>query len=66
MRPQVKQFDYHAYLIRFWREGENKSWRVTLEDPHTGLKYGFADLEKLFRFLSLQANQTEQLAKTLE
>ena len=48
---------YHAYLIRFWRDDQQKPWRVTLEDPHTGLKYGFATLEKMFRFLSKQAEE---------
>lgn len=56
MFTQAKHENYHAYLIRFWRDGENKPWRVTLEDPHSGLKYGFANLEKLFNFLNAQAN----------
>jgi len=26
-------------------------WRVTLENPHDGKMYGFADLKELFDFL---------------
>ena len=57
---------YHAYLIRFWRDDHSKPWRVTLEDPHTGLKYGFATLEKLFSFLSEQADAEKLSSKGID
>jgi len=27
------------------------SWRVSLENPHTGKRHTFSDLEKMFTFL---------------
>ena len=43
---------YHAYLLRFWREDGSKSWRATLEDPHSGEIVGFASMWQLFSFLN--------------
>jgi hypothetical protein len=45
---------YLAFLLRLWREGETASWRAMLEDPHTGERRGFADLNKLFDFIEAQ------------
>ncbi len=44
---------YHAYLLRLWQTGEGDTavWRVLLEDPRTGERHGFADLNSLFVFL---------------
>jgi hypothetical protein len=50
MNPKIKTH-YLAFLVRLWREGEMKSWRATLENPHDGRRYGFSDLEKLYAFL---------------
>lgn len=38
---------YIAYLVRLWREDSTTTWRGTLEDPHTGQRYAFADVEAL-------------------
>jgi hypothetical protein len=43
--------NYMAFLLRLWQEGEAKTWRATLENPHNGKRYGFADIEKLYAFL---------------
>lgn len=46
---------YHAYLLRLWRADRHHTgpatWRASLEDPHTGLRLGFATLEQLFAYL---------------
>jgi hypothetical protein len=44
---------YRAYLLRLWQTGEGESavWRVLLEDPRTGERHGFADLDSFFAFL---------------
>jgi hypothetical protein len=47
---------YLAYLIRLWREGE-ATWRCTLEDPHTGERHAFADIESLLTFLREQTTE---------
>lgn len=51
----TEQPNYHAYLLRLWRVDAQRtgaaSWRASLEDPHTGLRLGFATLEQLFAHL---------------
>jgi len=44
---------YRAYLLRLWQTGEDETaaWRALLEDPRTGERHGFADLNSLFAFL---------------
>ena len=51
-----EQRDYFAYLLRLWRASgvEPAAWRMSLEDPHTGERIGFANLESLFAFLKAQ------------
>ena len=47
---------YLAYLLRLWqvrREG-HLLWRVSLESPHTGERWGFADIEQLLAFLRMK------------
>lgn len=46
-----KTSHYHAYLLRFWRDGEHTAWRASLEDPHTGETFGFATVQRLYEFL---------------
>ena len=45
---------YVSYLLRMWstEQGEATCWRASLEDPHTGERFGFASLEELFSFLT--------------
>lgn len=47
---------YVAYLLRLWRRGQGKEtvWQAFLEDPHTGERHGFRDLESLCAFLGEQ------------
>ena len=44
---------YLAYLLRLWRVSDDGKpvWRASLENPHTGERHGFANLELLFAFL---------------
>lgn len=51
---------YCAYLLRLWRDSEHEPWRGTVEDPHTGVLHGFADLEALFAFLRGQTGQPDR------
>ncbi len=48
-----KQPTYRAYLVRFWQEGD-AVWRGTVEDPHSGQRHAFADVEQLLDFLRRQ------------
>ncbi len=50
---------YHAYLLRCWQERSaqvpsSTTRRFSLEDPHTGIRLGFASLERLVAFLDNQ------------
>ena len=58
-----QQPDYLSYLLRLWRVSDAEesrpprrkaTWRVSLEDPHTRERQGFAGLDELFEFLRRQ------------
>ena len=43
---------YHAYLLRMWRPDRDAlAWQASLQDPKTGERIGFSDLEDLFAYL---------------
>jgi hypothetical protein len=44
---------YISYLLRLWQVivGGELVWRASLESPHTGERWGFADLANLITFL---------------
>jgi len=46
--------NYHAYLLRVWRETDAAPWRATLEDPHTGERLAFAGADQLLAYLRRQ------------
>ena len=52
--PTSESPDYHAYLLRIWREEPAAPWRATLENAHTGQRCSFASIESLFHFLDQQ------------
>jgi hypothetical protein len=57
-----KPKDYHAYLLRLWRDGEDSPWRATLQDPHTDHTYGFSTMQQLYQFLKAQTqSKTENV-----
>jgi len=50
---------YYAYLLRCWQEPGSEAsgsatCRFSLEDPHRGLRRGFASFEALIAFLAGQ------------
>lgn len=48
---QPSPADYHAGLLRLWREGAGGPWRASLQDAESGERLGFANLERLFAYL---------------
>ena len=59
--PDSKQLtpaDYHAGLLRLWREGPGGAWRASLQDAESGERIGFADLERLFAYLRRLTSDT--------
>ncbi len=60
MNKKIKRHDQrlhpvynHSYILHLWLEDSSSGtgWRVSLEDPHTGERFGFANLEQFFTFL---------------
>jgi hypothetical protein len=52
--------DYMAFLLRLWRveEAEGVQWHASLEEPSTGARRGFADIDRLCAFLEEQCSGT--------
>ncbi len=44
---------YVSFLLRLWLagDGDQPQWRFSLENPHTGERWGFSSLEELAEFL---------------
>jgi hypothetical protein len=47
---------YRSYLLRLWQVDSDGClvWHASLEDPHTGERRGFADLNRMLDFLREQ------------
>jgi hypothetical protein len=46
---------YMAYMLRLWQVGSREGrsvWRASLENPHTGERQAFGDVEALVAFLA--------------
>lgn len=52
---------YRAFLLRLWQErsGGEWVWRASLEDPHSHVRKGFPDLERLVVFLREQMEDSD-------
>jgi hypothetical protein len=64
MSDQYPSPHYRAYLLRFWEERREDPrlpgvWRFSLEDPHSGARTGFPNLEALVVFLRQQTSGTD-------
>ena len=43
---------YHLFILSLWAEaGSAPNWRCSLENPHTGERKGFKNIEELATFL---------------
>ena len=55
---------YRSYLLRLWEERSEQpamvTWRCSLEDPHTGQRHGFANLEALMEWLTAELSKPGQ------
>lgn len=43
--------NYHAFLVRMWRDDSNAPWRFSVQDSAKDERVGFADLDGLFAYL---------------
>jgi hypothetical protein len=50
----VINLNYHAYLVRIWRDNEQAPWHASTTQVSTGEVQKFADVQMLWRFLQLQ------------
>ncbi len=74
MTDSVRPLHYRSYLLRFWEEHSADSslgvlppaerWRFSLEDPHSGARLGFANIDQLVAFLEdqIQSNSKREAA----
>ncbi len=62
----TEQCKYLAYMLRLWRVDANGEvvWHASIEDPHTGERRGFANLDRLFEFLEWQTREIDQIQAT--
>lgn len=51
-----------TFLMRLWQAQSDGRlvWRMSLEDAHTGIRCGFADLASLVAYLDAQLTDTEE------
>ena len=54
---------YLSYLLRVWQTGSKGDavWRVSLENPFTGERRGFASLQDMLAFLRVQIDNAGQV-----
>jgi hypothetical protein len=47
---------YFSYLLRIWKENgvSEPTWRISLENPASGKRTGFSNLQKLMNYLEQQ------------
>jgi hypothetical protein len=43
--------NYHAFLVRLWRDSSRSAWRASLQDAVTGQRKAFSGIEGLIGFL---------------
>lgn len=62
IEEKTNRIDYKAFMLRLWRvkTKEKNEWRASLENPNTGNRYLFSDLESLFSYLSDVASDREE------
>jgi hypothetical protein len=55
---------YHAFLLKLWPivSQEQILWRVVLENPYTGQRKGFRDLEAFEHFLRMLTQEDAEHA----
>lgn len=52
--------NYHAYLLRLWRESEHDPWRAMLENPHTGERLNFSQVSELLTYLTEHLREDDE------
>jgi len=68
---KIEKSDYHAFLLRLWRENGRSPWRASLDNPHTGEKETFSSIEQLWAHVQAQIDPsitvlTQETVSTIE
>lgn len=50
-RLDDRQPEYHAFLLRLWRDDARQGWRASLQSTATGQRFHFGTLDELFAYL---------------
>lgn len=58
----MNRLDYLAFMLRLWKvkTKDGHEWRASLENPYTGSRYLFTDLQSLFSHLMDIASEPEE------
>lgn len=59
---QQNSLRYHAYLVRFWMEGADATWRASTQHVQSGETVRFVDVAQLFAFLQARLVNTAEAA----
>jgi hypothetical protein len=59
---QLESVDYHCYLLRLRRDGEQRPWRASLHCSSTGTLHHFATMTHLISFLQAQTGGVDETA----
>ena len=56
-----KKKNYRSFLLRLWMDevDEKQDWRISIEDPSTRERRGFATLNDLLKYLELQIQEED-------
>jgi len=62
MKPVDRKRNYQSYLLRLWIENENgkQVWRISLEDPFSGERRGFANRRDLCAYLEDKMSEIKE------
>jgi hypothetical protein len=55
---------YRSYLLTFWEERSHnpdapRVWRFSLQDPHSGRRYGFGSMGEMIAFLQTELDNKQ-------
>lgn len=52
--------NYHALMVRMWRNQDGEAWRASVHDPHTNETHHFPTMFHLYLFLNSKAINDNQ------
>jgi hypothetical protein len=59
---RIEPTDYHCYLLRLRRDGEQRPWRASLHCSTTGTLHHFASMGHLIAFLQAQTGGVDEFS----